>query len=179
MKRRLPLILSGLACVVFGTGCFPTGPVAGAQADLLDAAGSGKCQEPPDEQRLADQVLQLVNLERAEADLPPVALDAALSRIASEYACRMVEAKFFDHTDPETGFGPADRAFIGDYNFYAIGENLAAGQDTPAAVMEVWMDSPAHRAIILDPKWTEIGIGVRAGGQYSIYWVQEFGAPAE
>ena len=67
----------------------------------------------------------------------------------------------------------------GKYAFYAIGENLAAGQQTPAEVMKVWMDSPAHRDIILDPNWTEVGIAVRVGGEYEIYWVQLFGRPAK
>ena len=41
------------------------------------------------------------------------------------------------------------------------------------------MESPAHRDIILDEKWSEVGLSVRFGGEFSIYWVQEFGAPAE
>jgi uncharacterized protein YkwD len=45
--------------------------------------------------------------------------------------------------------------------------------------MKVWMGSPAHRENILDPRWSEVGIGVRTGGEYSIYWVQEFGDPAD
>jgi uncharacterized protein YkwD len=167
------------ATAAFGTGCFATDPI-GAQAGVFDdAAASGKCLTPEDEERLADQVLQLVNLERAAADLPPVIRNSALSKMASDYACRMVEEGFFEHTDPMNGFGPGDRAIAADYYFYAIGENLAAGQSTPAEVMKVWMDSPSHRAIILDSKWSEIGVGVRTGGQYAIYWVQEFGAPAD
>jgi len=41
------------------------------------------------------------------------------------------------------------------------------------------MDSPSHRDNILDEKWSEVGISVRSGGEYSIYWVQEFGDPAD
>ncbi len=128
---------------------------------------------------MADQVLQLVNLERAEAELPPVVLNPTLARVADDYACRMVVEEFFGHTDPLTGRGPGDRAVAGKYHFYAIGENLAAGQETAAEVMRVWMDSPAHRAIILDARWMEVGIAVRTGGEYAIYWVQEFGTPAD
>ncbi len=128
---------------------------------------------------MADQVLQLVNLERAEADLPPVSRNAALEKIADDYACRMIAEDFFGHIDPITGYGPGDRAVVGRYRYYAIGENLAAGQETAAEVMKVWMDSPAHRDNILDEKWSEVGIAVRIGGDYSIYWVQEFGDPAD
>ena len=90
---------------------------------------------------MADQVLQLVNLERAEADLPPVTRNPALERIADDYACRMIAENFFGHRDPETGHGPGDRAVVGKYRFYAIGENLAAGQETAAEVMKVWMEA--------------------------------------
>ena len=45
--------------------------------------------------------------------------------------------------------------------------------------MKVGMDSPAHRAIILDARWTEVGIAVRTGGEYAIYWVQEFATPTD
>lgn len=132
---------------------------------------------PEDAEQLADQVLQLINLERAEADLGPVVLNPALTRVATDFACRMIDQNFFLHHDPDTGEGPGDRARAADYLFYAVGENLAAGQATAAEVMDVWMESPAHRQIILDRRWQEVGIAVRFGGEYSIYWVQEFGDP--
>src|SRR3990170_1175696 len=100
---------------------------------------------------------------RGEAALPPVTRNTSLERIADDYACRMIAEDFFGHTDPITGHGPGDRAVVGKYSFYAIGENLAAGQETAAEVMKVWMDSPSHRDIILDEKWSEVGISVRAG----------------
>ena len=160
-------------------GCFATTSSdreAGAAPGDDDSA---PCLTLEEADRMADQVLQLVNLERAEADVPPVVRNPALGRIADDYACRMIAEQFFGHTDPVTGYGPGDRAIVGKYNFYAIGENLAAGQETAAEVMRVWMESPSHREIILDEKWIEVGISVRAGGEYAIYWVQEFGAPAD
>ena len=160
------------------TGCFSTAADAASEkADaLLDEAA--RCITLEEADRMADQVLQLVNLERAELDLQPVIVNEVLTEIAEEYACQMVEEDFFGHHDPITGDGPAERAVAGKYTFYAIGENLAAGQETPAEVMKVWMESPPHRAIIVDPNWKEVGIAVRAGGQHSVYWVQEFGDPA-
>ena len=166
----------GLASVGFLgllSGCFATAASSGRGDE------TAPCVTPEDPERMADQVLQLVNLERAETDLPPVSRNPALEHIADDYACQMIAENFFGHTDPITGYGPGDRAVVGKYAFYAIGENLAAGQQTPAEVMKVWMDSPSHRDIILDPKWTEVGIAVRVGGEYSTYWVQEFGAPAD
>jgi uncharacterized protein YkwD len=168
--------LSVLASLVFAGGCFTAAPASNAQGD--GGAALAKCSAPETADRLADQVLQLVNLERGEADLPPVVLNPSLSKIADDYACRMIENDFFGHRDPAGGHGPGERAIAGRYAFYAIGENLAAGQETPTEVMKVWMQSPSHRAIILDERWTEIGISVRHGGKHGIYWVQEFGDPA-
>ncbi len=127
---------------------------------------------------MADRVLQLINLERGEAGLPPVVVNTSLEKIAGDYACRMIEDGFFGHRDPVTGHGPGERAVAGKYSFYAIGENLAASQESPAEVMRVWMESPPHKAIILDERWTEIGVAVRVGGEHATYWVQEFGDPA-
>lgn len=143
------------------------------------AAAAPSCLTPEDEALLADQVLQLVNLERAQVGHPPVVRNDALCRIADDYACRMIEGSFFDHFDPATGHGPADRAVAGKYRFYSVGENLAAGQQTPAEALEVWMESPPHRAIILGDRWREAGVAVRSGGEHSIYWVLEFGEPVD
>lgn len=128
---------------------------------------------------MADQVTQLVNLERVAESIPPVTMNDKLAKIAADYACRMIEGGFFSHIDPLTGYDIADRAVVGKYAYYFVGENLAAGQQTPVEAMSEWMDSPAHRDNILDPTWTEIGVAVRVGGESSIYWVQVFGHPAE
>lgn len=143
------------------------------------ASDSARCIEPDDAETLADQVLQLVNLERGEAGLPPVVVNPALGKVAADFACDMIEDGFFDHHDPADGSGPGERAIAQKYAFFAIGENLAAGQDSPAEVMRLWMDSPTHQAVILDERWTEVGIAVRTGGEFGIYWVQEFGDPSE
>ncbi|MFQ5495306.1 MAG: CAP domain-containing protein [Phycisphaerae bacterium] len=154
----------------FSAGCF--------SADGLLDSTAAKCVTPDDADRLVDQTLQLVNLERAERALPPVVVNARLQKIAEDYACRMVELGFFGHTDPFTGDKQQERALAGKYWYYALGENLAAGSSTAADVMKRWMESPRHRDVILDPTWKEIGIGVRAGSDGQIHWVQQFGDPA-
>lgn len=159
------------------SGCFATDSISaegGPQATV-----AGRCVSSEDAARLADQTLQLVNLERVDYGLSPVVVVPTLTKIAEDFACRMIEEGFFGHEDPQTGRGPGERAVAGKYVFYNVGENLAAGQESAADVMDAWMESPSHREIILDPKWTEIGIAVRTGGAYSIYWVQEFGDPAD
>jgi uncharacterized protein YkwD len=162
------------------TGCFSTAPPAAASEVAGYSAAAPRCILEEDADQLADQVLQLVNLERAaaEQELAPVVVSPSLSKIASDYACRMIELNFFGHMNPITGHGPGERAVAGKYSYYSVGENLAAGATTAAEVMKLWMDSPPHRAIILDPKWREVGIAVRVGSDDSVYWVQEFGDPA-
>jgi uncharacterized protein YkwD len=83
---------------------------------------------------------------------------------------------YFDHTSPD-GRSPFDRMRAAGYAGNLMGENIAAGQPTPAAVMDAWMHSPGHRANILNCQFTEIGVGVssRAGSPYRIYWTQDFG----
>ncbi len=175
MNRRSVQVLGlSLLGLIGAGGCFsPTSVADGADSD------SARCISPEEAARMADQVLELVNLERAAEGLTPVVESAILTKIAEEYACQMIEDGFFAHHEPGSGDGPAERATEQDYFFLAIGENLAAGQESPAEVMEVWMESPTHRAIILDPNWLEVGIAVRSGGTYAVYWVQEFGQPAE
>jgi|CXWL01.1.fsa_nt_gi uncharacterized protein YkwD len=179
VRHKYTQSIAMLAVMPLCAGCFST---IQSETDAADADGLtdvARCIVPEESERMIDQVLQLVNLERADAGLAPVVADSTLQKIADDFACRMIVEEFFGHTDPENGHGPGDRAEMGKYAFYAIGENLAAGQETPAEAMRVWMESPAHRDIILDEKWSEVGLSVRFGGEFSIYWVQEFGAPAE
>ena len=76
------------------------------------------------------------------------------------------------------GEGPNDvLVSLGYAGWSAVGENIAAGYATPEDVVAGWMASPGHRANILSPNFSEIGIGVSAGGgQFGTYWTQEFGA---
>jgi uncharacterized protein YkwD len=180
--KSLLLNAQAIALLTLASGCFAPAPADERQNDATSAREATPCVTPEDAERMADQVLQLINLERAErADqgLQPVVVDPALAKIAGDYACRMVEAKFFGHRDEETGHGPAERATAGKYTFFAVGENLAAGPETAVEVMKLWMESESHRKIILDPSWKDVGIAARAGGEHGIYWVLEFGDPAK
>ena len=174
-RKRLFGTWGSALLLAFATGCFATAPAADQKARVL---GAESCLTPEDADRMADRVLQLINLERGKRDLQPVMVNPNLTKIAERYCCSMVSAGFFGHRDPATGYGPAERAVAGKYAFFAIGENLAAGPETAGEVMKLWMDSPSHRAIIIDPTWAEVGVAVRAGGEHSFYWVQEFGDPA-
>ena len=137
------------------------------------------CDERLNVDRERDQLLQLVNQARGTAGLGAVRRNEVLERQASQYACEMIEGGFFSHINPITNSTLRERAEEFGYDFRVIGENLAAGQETVTQAFEDWMNSPAHRENILDPRFTELGIGIRTGGDYGVYWVQEFGEPLE
>ncbi|WP_189854112.1 CAP domain-containing protein [Streptomyces poonensis] len=124
------------------------------------------------EQQAAAEVLKLVNEERATAGCSPVAANSALSQLASAFSEDMAARDFFDHTDPD-GDSPWDRAAalgITDLG----GENIARGQATAEAVMEAWMNSPGHRANILNCDFKTLGVGVHMG-EGGPWWTQDFG----
>jgi len=114
------------------------------------------------------QVAQLVNAERAKAGLPALASDALLGKVAHDKAVDMYTNGYFSHQSPTYG-SPFDmmRAYGVTYRY--AGENIAKGQRTPAEVMQAWMNSPGHRANIMSPNFTKIGVGYYQGE-----WVQAF-----
>ncbi|MEU9173554.1 CAP domain-containing protein [Streptomyces sp. NPDC048420] len=130
---------------------------------------------PAELTRTADEVVALTNRERARAGLPPLAVDPLLARAAQAYSTDMAVRAFYSHTSPE-GTQPWDRAAAAGSTRRSIGENIACGQRSAAEVVEGWMNSPGHRANILKPDFTHIGIGFAGGGPAATYWTQLFGA---
>ncbi|MDJ0341703.1 CAP domain-containing protein [Streptomyces sp. H10-C2] len=117
-------------------------------------------------------VLSLVNAERAKVGCSPVATDASLAKLAQAFSQDMAARDFFDHTDPD-GSTPWDRAKAARITNLG-GENIARGQADAAAVMSAWMNSPGHRANILNCDYKTLGVGVHfaSGGPW---WTQDFG----
>jgi uncharacterized protein YkwD len=124
------------------------------------------------EQAASAQVLRLVNQERAKVGCRPVAADNALAGLAKAFSDDMAERGFFDHTDPD-GATPWDRAKVAGIADLG-GENIARGQADAAAVMEAWMNSPGHRANILNCDFKTLGVGVHMGPG-GPWWTQNFG----
>jgi uncharacterized protein YkwD len=152
-----------------------TGASTGSTGSSANA--SSACQKPLQDDTWKSDVFRLVNQERAKYGAKPVAWNAALESEAAEYACEMIDDDFFAHVNPRTGATLADRAEAANYEYWMIGENLAAGQPDPPSVVTAWMNSPEHRENLLNAAFTEMGIGIRNGGDYEIYWVQELGRP--
>ena len=120
-----------------------------------------------------NRVLELVNEERAKAGIGSLKLDADLSAVAQQHCNDMIARHFFDHINPD-GDSPFDRMLNYGIRYMAAGENIAAGQITPEEVVQAWMNSPGHRANILNGAYGKIGIAYAKGGDYKIYWTQCF-----
>ncbi|MCT2589636.1 CAP domain-containing protein [Streptomyces sp. N2-109] len=124
--------------------------------------------------RTATEVIALTNAERARARLAPLTGETRLTTAAQAHSADMVARDFYSHTTPE-GHEPWDRAAAAGCTHRGIGENIACGQRSAAEVVDGWMNSPGHRANILKPDFTHIGIGYATGGRAGTYWTQLFG----
>ncbi len=175
-RLRAAVVTVAMLAALAAAGCEP-GPSAGGVLGENFTAETNECFVPAEAEQFGARIVELVNEERSQQGLPPVAGNATLARIAGDYACQMIENDFFDHTNPITGSTIGSRALQYAYYFTKVGENLAGGFTTPEETMSQWMDSPGHRANILDEDFTELGAAVRTGGYYRWYWVQEFGLP--
>jgi uncharacterized protein YkwD len=117
------------------------------------------------------QVLALTNAQRAAAGCGALSADPALANVARAHSADMRDRNFFSHTNLD-GLDPFDRAARAGLT--ARAENIAYGQPDAAAVMDAWMNSPGHRANILDCSLTRLGVGV-AEGAGGPWWTQLFG----
>jgi uncharacterized protein YkwD len=112
--------------------------------------------------------LCLVNLERSQRGLPALRQNALLDAASVEHSQDMVRRDYFEHATPD-GRSVGDRLRAIGYQrgvSASAGENIAYGvrdKSTPASIVRAWMRSPGHRADILRPAFTEIGIGISLG----------------
>ncbi|QGG47686.1 LysM peptidoglycan-binding domain-containing protein [Heliorestis convoluta] len=123
---------------------------------------------PTSQPDFAEQVANLVNVERAKAGLRPLRYDAELSKVALIKAQDMIQNNYFSHTSPTHG-SPFDMMKSYGIRYTTAGENIARGQRTPQEVMTAWMNSSGHRANILNANFDTIGVGYYQGA-----WVQMF-----
>ncbi|MFJ2828180.1 CAP domain-containing protein [Streptomyces sp. NPDC087263] len=149
--------------------------VADRSGDLYWTALWARPFSPGELARTASEVVALTNAERTATGLRPLAVDLLLTNAAQAHSDDMVARAFYSHTSPD-GTQPWDRAAAAGSTRRSIGENIACGQRSPAEVVLGWMNSPGHRANILKPAFTHIGIGLAGGGRMGTYWTQLFGA---
>ncbi len=128
----------------------------------------------------ANALVDETNQQRVNYGLPPLAVSPLLTAAAQDKANNMVQDNYFAHTSP-TGVTPWYWFGKVGYAFSVAGENLAVDFTDSQAVTNAWMNSPDHRANILDGQYTQIGIATAQGtydGKPAIYVAEEFGTPA-
>ena len=117
-----------------------------------------------------NEVIRLVNEQRAQLGLAALSANWELSRVARYKSQDMVDNRYFAHTSPTYG-SPFQMMKAFGISYRTAGENIAYGQRTPQAVVTAWMNSSGHRANILNASYKQIGVGYVANGHY---WTQMF-----
>ncbi|MDX6475749.1 MAG: hypothetical protein QOH95_1260 [Gaiellaceae bacterium] len=127
------------------------------------AAHSGKASTHVALSSLESGVLSQLNQIRADHGLEPVKISARLTAAATQHSKEMGTAGYFEHSSND---GTAFWKRIGrwyassGYGYWSVGENLlwSSPDVDPAGALQLWMNSPEHRANILAPRWREVGI---------------------
>ena len=138
--------------------------------------------DPPPPQTSAEslQILALVNNERTSRGLVPMRLNGSLNDAAQAHSAVQASVGSIFHIAPD-GSNPGQRIARTGYQFSTWGENVAAGYRNATAVMAAWMRSPGHCRNILNPAFTELGVGYvkrdNDPSRYFDYWTQVFARP--
>ena len=151
-----------------------TKPTTGSNQSAKPATGSNTSTSTNSNSSSVSQfeqkVIELTNAERAKAGLAALQWDTKLMQSARLKSDDMAKNNYFDHTSPTYG-SPFDQMKSLGISYKSAGENIAQGQRTPEEVVQAWMDSPGHRANIMNSSYTHIGVGYSANGNY---WTQQF-----
>jgi len=130
------------------------------------------CDDPGIRPSLEAKMLELINMERAQEGLKPLKADREETLVARAHSKDMFARGYFAHVNPE-GKDPFDRMKAAKLKFRTAGENLALAQTLQIAHTNL-MNSPGHRANIMNPQYKRVGIGILDGGFYGLMISQEF-----
>ncbi|MBU5439262.1 hypothetical protein KQI42_14660 [Tissierella sp. MSJ-40] len=119
------------------------------------------------------EVVRLVNIEREKAGLAPFTASSELSKVARVKSEDMAKNNYFSHTSPTYGDPFAMMKSFG-IKYNTAGENIAKGYSSAQSVVNGWMNSPGHRANILNPRFNKIGVGLYKTSNGTAYWTQMF-----
>jgi uncharacterized protein YkwD len=153
----------GLVVLCLAVFAFLALPVAGAFACAGDGARPGTVA-------YSRAVECLVNQQRAAAGLSALSHDRHLARAARRYSSSMVRERFFDHVSP-SGSTLGSRARAAGFGGRTLGETIGWGAGelaAPSAIVQGWMNSPPHRAILLGSEFSKVGLGVASGSPAGI-----------
>ncbi|MFF1375923.1 CAP domain-containing protein [Streptomyces sp. NPDC058308] len=122
----------------------------------------------------AADVVEEINRHRARAGCSPVHLLDSLSRAAREHSAEMARRERLTHTGAD-GSRPIDRVRDAGYRPRMAGEVIASGARTPNAAVDLWVDSPSHRTVVLNCAYTHAGVGV-VDGSGGPWWTLDLAA---
>jgi len=130
-----------------------------------------------------EQTLELVNLERQKKNLAPLQMNHLLVAAARTHSADMACRNYFNHYGID-GSSPFVRMESAGYQMSYAGENIYAGPDennTPAVAVRLWMNSSTHRNAILNPNYTEAGVGYYfyKPATYDGYFTMDFASPVD
>lgn len=120
-------------------------------------------------------VVDRTNAERRKAGLTPLTVDTTLMKLAREHSAHMARLNRLSHELEGKPFGKRMQA--SGYRYSGAGENVAQGQRTPEAALASWMNSPGHKANILNAKFTHFGVGLATSQSGEPYYTQVFATP--
>ena len=161
-------VLRALLVLVVTASVSCTSPTAPVSDDNVVIAPSG----------LIAEIIQLTNSERRDAGLSGLAANDQLMYAAELQVAQIAAAGRLEHTLAEARYPSLqDRVAAAGYTWQAIGENIATGQQNAAQVMASWMGSSGHRANIVNPNFTEIGVAYVVDANGRPWYVQVFGRP--
>jgi uncharacterized protein YkwD len=173
-RHQVPAALAALLTLAVVWSC-TTGGGGGGRGELINLSA---CPANMDVDALAADAVALTNTERLAMGVPALNTNAALTAAAQAHAESMAIEGFTGHENPNTGSRVGDRVTAQGYTWTAVGENLEYGGCTADWVVTEWLNSTAgHREILLNPVYTDIGVGVYQGGAERTYWVQVFATP--
>lgn len=150
---------------------------AGVLAGCMGSGGTGVDVAPaPSVSLAANNTLEpLLNNVRAVNGADPLSFDNRLALAAQVHANDMLQNDFFSHTgsdDSDVG----DRVTAQGYTWSRVGENIARGHQSEAAVMTGWTNSPGHHRNNIDPNYRDFGLG-KAGSGGDLHWVLVLASP--
>jgi uncharacterized protein YkwD len=125
----------------------------------------------------ASDVQNFVNAYRRRAGVPPVSLQWQLNQAAQGHAYDMARRNVLSHIGSDGSSGGTRISRTG-YRWWIWGENVAAGQTTASQVVWAWLNSPSHRAVMLDRRFRHMGLGRAVASNGRVYWTLDLASPA-
>lgn len=198
----VPVAQAGRTERVRAVASFPVAPAVSAPAAVAAAPAPSKAAPAPVvkvaepapkaaapaptsatfKQEVEQEILRLINKERSGEGLGTLAADSKLSAIARAHSKDMLDHDYFSHTNT-VGCGSSCRITAAGYSWRAVGENIytmsgfdLSAKETARKMVDAWMNSPGHRANILNATYTNQGIALAISGK-TIYATSLFSLP--